>query len=113
MTARHETLGGATTRPLPAHPRTIPALALPGSRMFRGLPTSARAGAAVLGLGLALDVGYHLIHGVTPHPHDTGAIDVAMAIHLIVAAGMVLCLVGVIAAGIRSTRSTHPRRYHR
>ena len=57
-----------------------------------------------LGLGLALDVGYHLVHGITPHSH-AGAFDVAMVIHLIVVAGMALCMAGVVVAGISSARS--------
>lgn len=105
--------GGAAPRPLPARSGKLRVLATSASRTFRGLPALVRAGAAFLGLGIAGDVGYHLTHGMRPHSHNAGAFDVAMVIHLIVVAGMALCMAGVIAAGIRSARSAHLRRQER
>lgn len=104
--------GGATPRPLPARPGMLRALVASGSRNFRGLPALVRAGAAFLGLGIAGDVGYHLTHGIRLHSHAPSAFDPAMVIHLMVGAGMGLCMAGVIAAGVRSARS-HPRRFER
>lgn len=80
------------------------------ARVFTELPALVRAGFALLGAGIAGDAGYHLTHGIRPHSHTPGAFDVAMVIHLIVVAGMALCMAGVVSAGIRSVRSTHPRR---
>jgi hypothetical protein len=97
------TQGGVAPRPLPA----------PGPmrrrfgwlrRTVASLPPTFRAGFGLLGVGAIADVVYHLIHGLhSTHTHGTG-FDVPTAIHLVVAAGMVVTLAGLVHAGVRSIR---------
>lgn len=59
-----------------------------------------RTGFGLLGVGGALDLGYHLLTGFRAH-HEGGLGAVGFAIHMIVLAGMVLTMAGVFQKAFR------------
>ena len=105
---RHAPQGGASPPPLPARASG----AKLGSRsriiaVVASMPTLLRAGFALLVIGGLGDIGYHLLHGVHPHQHGQG-FDLPLVIHLMVALGMVLSLLGLFREGFRSRRRHRP-----
>ena len=68
------------------------------------VPWVAKAGAAVIALGLLLDLAAHtVLHSV--HDELLGAFPLGEHFaHLVVVAGMVLVLAGIVADGIRTQR---------
>ncbi|HEV2250174.1 MAG TPA: hypothetical protein VGT60_06690 [Candidatus Limnocylindria bacterium] len=62
---------------------------------WRALPGTARAGLAVMGTGLIVDLALHAVAAVAAPEHLA---------HSVILAGMVLVILGVIADGIGRTR---------
>jgi hypothetical protein len=79
-----------------------------GIRSIRSIrvPKPLVPGFVLLGIGLAVDVGYHLVVG-GGHGSPTGSIGLVG--HLITLAGMVVSLAGVVVAAFRPAPE-HPTR---
>lgn len=77
------------------------------SGRIASLPVTLKAGFILIALGGLADVLYHVLHGLDPPHVHSGGLDVPTAIHLIVAAGMVVALGGLVHAGIRSVHIPH------
>jgi hypothetical protein len=73
-------------------------------RMARLLPSASQAGLAVLGFGILYDLVLHAGAGFDHH-HD-GMSGPEISAHLVIFAGMVLLLLGVVVDGVRSIRRT-------
>ena len=68
------------------------------------VPWLAKAGAAVIALGLVLDLAAHtFLHAVHDEPLGAFPLGEHFA-HLVVVVGMVLVLAGIVADGIRTQR---------
>lgn len=71
---------------------------------YSSLTRTFRAGFLLLAAGGVADVVYHAVNGWnSAHDHHAG-LTVPTAIHLIVAAGMLVTLAGLLHAGVRSVR---------
>jgi hypothetical protein len=75
----------------------------------RRLPGLTKAGLAVIGFGLLLDVVEHGFGPVANGPAMSGFSIGEHLAHLIVLVGMVVVLVGIVADGVRLSRSRPAR----
>ena len=97
--------GGAVPRPLPA-PRGAARAFTHARHAFVSLPGLFRAGFVTLAAGAAADIVYHLSdRPQAPHGHGH-SFDAATVIHLLVAAGMLVTLAGLVHAAMRSFRTS-------
>jgi len=76
-------------------------------RHWNALPGVMRLGFGALGLGAIADVSYHATFGIHAQPgaHMSG---LPLAIHMVVAFGMALSLIGVVSTAL-SHRHRSPR----
>ena len=63
-----------------------------------------RAGFALLGVGLLIDLGYHAVHGIGAHPTSIPCCGVCFWAYAVTIAGMLLSIVAVFQEAVRATR---------
>jgi hypothetical protein len=73
-------------------------------RDIRPLPALTRVGLAVLVLGGLADLAAHIAVTAPETGHGHGFTPAEVEAHLVVLAGMVLVLIGVVVDGVRRTR---------